>query len=192
MHELTVAADALRYVIRKTWWVPLIQGLAALVIGVLLITRPAPTLWLLTVFLGAYWLVGGIFDAVGALTRRDSDRHWGLALVSSILSILVGMLLLAQPILGFVLASVAVVTLIAVAAVLSGILSVVWAVRVRREIHGEGWIILIGVLSILLGLVLLASPMFSALVLIQAAAFLAIAGGVAGIVNAFRLRSVVA
>jgi uncharacterized membrane protein HdeD (DUF308 family) len=192
MHELSVATDALRYGIRKMWWVPLIQGLAAMVIGVLLLTRPAPTLLLLTVFLGAYWLVGGAFDAVAALTRRNSDRHWVLSLISSLLSILVGLLLLGQPILGFVLTSMAVVALIAVCAVVSGILSVIWAVRVRREIHGEGWIILIGVLSILLGLVLLASPLISALLLIQLAALLAIAGGVAAIISAFRLRRVVA
>lgn len=190
MHELTLAADALRQVIRKTWWIPLVQGLLAFVIGVLILTRPAPTLTLLTIFLGAYWLVGGIFDAVGAVSRRDSDRHWLLALTAGVISAIVGALLLGQPMLGALVTSVAAVTLIAIGAVVSGILSVVWAVRVRHEIHGEGWIILIGVMSILLGLVLLATPLLSAIALIQVAAILAIVGGVAGIITAFRLRSV--
>jgi uncharacterized membrane protein HdeD (DUF308 family) len=190
MHELTLAADALRQVIRKTWWIPLVQGLSALLMGVLILTRPAPTLTLLTIFLGAYWLVGGIFDAVGAVSRRDSDRHWLLALTAGVISAIVGALLLGQPMLGALVTSVAAVTLIAIGAVVSGILSVVWAVRVRHEIHGEGWIILIGVMSILLGLVLLATPLLSAIALIQVAAILAIVGGVAGIITAFRLRSV--
>src|SRR5262245_26712162 len=167
MNELTAAADALRTVIRRTWWVPLVQGIAALVIGIALLTRPAPTLVLLTIFLGSYWFVGGIFDAVGAISRRDSDRHWSLALVGTLLSILVGLLLLARPILGFVVTSLTVVTLIAMGAILSGIFSVVWAVRVRREIRGEGWIILLGVLSILLGVMLLASPFMSVVALVQ-------------------------
>jgi len=192
MNELTIAAEALRTVIRKTWWVPLVQGVAALIVGLSLLTRPAPTLVVLTIFLGAYWFVGGVFDAVGAVSRRHSDRHWLLALVGALLSIFVGLLLLGRPILGFFLTSLTVVTFIAMGAILSGIFSVVWAVRVRREIQGEGWIILLGVLSILLGLMLLASPLLSVVALIQVTALFAIIGGIAGIVNAFRLRSVVA
>ena len=107
------------------------------------------------------------------------------------LSAVVGLLLFGQPVIGALVTSLTAVTLLALGAVVSGILSVVWAVRVRHEIHGEGWIILIGVMSILLGLVLLATPLLSAIALIQVAAVLAIVGGMAGIVTAFRLRSVV-
>jgi uncharacterized membrane protein HdeD (DUF308 family) len=190
MHELTMAGDALRLVIRRTWWIPLVQGISALVIGLLLLTRPAPTLVLLTIFLGAYWLVGGVFDAVGAVSRRASDRHWAFALAGGVLSGIVGLLLIGQPVLGALVTSLTLVTLIAIGAVVSGILSVVWAVRVRREIHGEGWIMLLGVMSILLGIALLMSPLLSAIALIQVAAAFAILGGIAGIVTAFRLRHV--
>jgi uncharacterized membrane protein HdeD (DUF308 family) len=192
MNELTIAGDALRHVIRKTWWISLVQGIAALVICLLLFTRPVPTLVALTIFLGAYWLVGGVIDGVGALSRRGADRHWILALIGAALSIVVGLLLLGRPVLGLVITSVTAVALLGLGAILSGIFRVVWAVRVRREIQGEGWIILFGLLSILLGLLLLASPLLSALVLIQFAALLAIVGGIAGIVNAFRLRRAVA
>jgi uncharacterized membrane protein HdeD (DUF308 family) len=192
MHELTIAGDALRHVIQRTWWVPLVQGIAALAIGLLLLARPASTLVILTIFLGAYWLVGGFFDAVGAVSRRASDRHWAFALAGGILSGIVGLLLLGQPVLGALVTSLTVVSFIAIGAVVSGILSVVWAVRVRREIHGEGWIMLLGVMSILLGIALLMSPLLSVIVLLQAAAILAIVGGIAGIVTAFRLRRVLA
>jgi uncharacterized membrane protein HdeD (DUF308 family) len=192
MSELAAAADALRYGIRKTWWIPLVQGIAALIIGLLLLTRPAPTLVLLTIFLGAHWLVGGIFDVFGAFSRRGSDRHWILALFGGLLGVVVGLFLLGQPVLGFVLTSVALVALIAIGAILSGIFGVAWAVRVRREIHGEGWIILFGMLSIGLGLLLLASPLFSAIALVQVAALLAIIGGIGSIVNALRLHRAIA
>src|SRR5262245_23825898 len=125
MNELTVAADTLRHLIGKTWWIPLVQGIAALVIGVLLLTRPAPTLVLLTIVLGAYWLVGGVFDGLGALTRRDTDRHWVLALVAGVLAAIVGVLLLMRPVLGAAIASLTAVTLLALGAALSGIFSVI-------------------------------------------------------------------
>jgi uncharacterized membrane protein HdeD (DUF308 family) len=191
MSNLTVAADSLRRVIRKTWWVPLLQGVAALIIGLLLFARPGATLVALTMFLGAYWLVGGLFDIVGAVSRRDSDKHWALALVSGILGVVVGFFLLGQPILGAMATSLALVSLLAIGAILSGIVDIAWAVRVRNEIQGEGWIILLGVLSVLLGLMLLASPMLSAAALVQFAAILAVVGGIALIITAFRLRSAV-
>jgi uncharacterized membrane protein HdeD (DUF308 family) len=191
MSNLTVAADSLRRVIRKTWWVPLLQGVAALIIGLLLFARPGATLVVLTMFLGAYWLVGGLFDIVGAVSRRDSDKHWALALVSGILGVVVGFLLLGQPILGAMATSLALVSLLAIGAILSGILDIAWAVRVRNEIQGEGWIILLGVLSVVLGLMLLASPLLSAAALVQFAAILAVVGGIALIITAFRLRSAV-
>ena len=191
MSNLTVAADSLRRVIRKTWWVPLLQGVAALIIGLLLFARPGATLVVLTMFLGAYWLVGGLFDIVGAVSRRDSDKHWALALVSGILGVVVGFFLLGQPILGAMATSLALVSLLAIGAILSGIFDIAWAVRVRNEIQGEGWIILLGVLSVLLGLMLLASPLLSAAALVQFAAILAVVGGIALIITAFRLRSAV-
>jgi uncharacterized membrane protein HdeD (DUF308 family) len=191
MSNLTVAADSLRRVIRKTWWVPLLQGVAALIIGLLLFARPGATLVVLTMFLGAYWLVGGLFDIVGAVSRRDSDKHWALALVSGILGVVVGFLLLGQPILGAMATSLALVSLLAIGAILSGVFDIAWAIRVRNEIQGEGWIILLGVLSVVLGLMLLASPLLSAAALVQFAAILAVVGGIALIITAFRLRSAV-
>jgi uncharacterized membrane protein HdeD (DUF308 family) len=191
MSNLTVAADSLRRVIRKTWWVPLLQGVAALIIGLLLFARPGATLVVLTMFLGAYWLVGGLFDIVGAVSRRGSDKHWALALVSGILGVVVGFLLLGQPILGAMATSLALVSLLAIGAILSGVFDIAWAIRVRNEIQGEGWIILLGVLSVVLGLMLLASPLLSAAALVQFAAILAVVGGIALIITAFRLRSAV-
>jgi uncharacterized membrane protein HdeD (DUF308 family) len=183
-----MTAGALRHLIRKTWWIPLAEGIVAVLFGLLLITRPGPTLVFVTIMLGAFWLVGGIAEAVGALMRRESDRHWVFSLVSSLLSILVGLLLLARPMLGFLLTSLTVVGFIAFGAIVSGVLGVIWAIRVRRDIEGEGWIILFGALSIAFGLMLLASPMVSVLALVQFAAVLFIVGGIGGIITAFRLR----
>jgi hypothetical protein len=59
-----MAADRLRHVIRQTWWLPLIQGIAAVAIGLLLLTPPAPKLVLLTIFLG---LAGSSEDSLTSL-----------------------------------------------------------------------------------------------------------------------------
>jgi hypothetical protein len=61
------------------WWLVLLQGVAAVLIGLLLVTQPGATLFTLVIFLGVYWLVGGIFDLVGIFLDRT---NWGLKLLS--------------------------------------------------------------------------------------------------------------
>ncbi len=111
--------------------------------------------------------------------------------MSGLLGVVVGLLLLGRPAVGAIATSVAMVALLAIGAILSGIFNIAWAVRVRNEIQGEGWIILLGVVSVLLGLLLLASPLVSAAALVRFAALLAIIGGIGLVITAFRLRSAV-
>ena len=189
MNELTMAGDAMRTAVRKTWWIPLVQGIAAVIIGVLLLMNPATTLIGLAIFLGAYWLVGGIFDIIGAFTRRGGDRHWGWALFGGIIAIIAGLLLLSQPLMGAAVLPFVMVIMIAAFAIISGIMNIIWAIRARNEIKGEGWLIVWGVISVILGIWILTTPWASAVALVWVGAIFAIVGGLAQIIFSFRLRS---
>lgn len=189
MNELTMAGDAMRTAVRRTWWIPLIQGIAAVIIGLLLLMNPATTLVGLAIFLGAYWLVGGIFDIIGAFTRRSADRHWGWSLLGGIIAIIAGFLLLSQPLMGAVVLPFVMVILIAVSAIVSGIMNIIWAIRARNEIKGEGWLIVWGVISVILGIWLLTTPWMSAVALVWVGAVIAVVGGIALVIFSFRLRS---
>lgn len=189
MNELSLAADSMRGVVRKTWWIPLIQGIAAVIIGVLLLTNPATTLITIAIFLGAYWLVGGIFDIVGAFTRRGGDKGWFWSLIAGAISIIAGLFLLSQPLAGAIALPFTLAILIGAGAVVSGIFNIIWAIRARNEIQGEGWLILWGVISILLGIYVLVNPGPSAVSLVLVIAILAIIGGIGMVIFSFRLRS---
>jgi uncharacterized membrane protein HdeD (DUF308 family) len=190
MNELSLAADSMKTVVSKTWWIMLIQGICALVIGVLLFTNTAQTLVFISIFLGAFWLVGGIFDIIGAFTRRNGDRHWVWSLIAGGIGIIAGALLLSQPLAGAVVLPVTLAILIAIAAIISGIMNIIWAIRARNEIQGEGWLILWGVIIIILGIWLLSAPLISGAALVFVAAVAAVIGGIAMIIFSFRLRSV--
>jgi uncharacterized membrane protein HdeD (DUF308 family) len=189
MSELAWVADSLRFTIRRTWWVLLFQGIAALVIGVLLFTSPGSTLFTLALFLGTYWLVSGVFDLIGSLTRRGADRNWWLSFLAGIISTIAGLVLVVQPLAGAVAIPLVLALLIAAGAITSGIFNIIWAIAVRNEIQGEGWIILWGLISIVLGIWLLSQPLLSTLALLWMAALLAVVGGIAMIIMSFRLRS---
>lgn len=172
---------------RSYWWVLLIEGLVAIGFGAMLFLQPAITLVILTTFLGAYWLVDGVFKVVGAFTGRG-DRSWWLLLLSGLLGIAAGIVVFSQPLIATLLTQLFLVYLLAIQAIIGGILSMIWAIRVRKEIQGEGWILAGGLLAILLGVLLFSSPLISILTLAWIAAGFAVVGGIGMIIAAFRMR----
>ena len=77
------------------WWVFLLEGIAALIFGALLLTNPAATLVALAVFLGFYLLFVGVLELVRVFVDRSQPWHWSL--IISILGIVAGIIVLNHP-----------------------------------------------------------------------------------------------
>ena len=69
------------------WWIPLIEGIALLIVGVLLLTSPIETTLRLTRILGLFWFVGGIFEIVSIFIDRSA---WGWKLICGIIGLWAG------------------------------------------------------------------------------------------------------
>ena len=80
--------------------------------------------------------------------------------------------------------------IIAFWALVTGILEVVAAFRLRRAIQNEWWLVLSGIASLVFGILLVVSPGAGALALIWLIAAYAIVFGVLPLGLAFRLRGV--
>jgi uncharacterized membrane protein HdeD (DUF308 family) len=162
------------------WWLVLLQGVAALLIGVLLVTNPGITVLTLVVFLGVYWLIGGVFDLVSIFLDH---RGWGWRLFTGVLGIIAGLVIVRNPL----WAGLAVPTTLVYVLGIIGV--IVGGARLVRAFTGgglgEG---LLGAVSIILGIFLLMRPLISLQFLVYVIGFWAIAGGVAMIVGAFWLR----
>ena len=100
--DMQTMGSAVRKEISKNWWILLVQGIAAIILGIMLFTSPARTLVALAWVLGIFWIVGGISDIIGAFTGRGGNRHWFWQLLSGILGVVVGFLFVSQPIAGAV------------------------------------------------------------------------------------------
>ncbi len=81
-----------------------------------------------------------------------------------------------------------VVSIIGVMAILSGVMEIVAAIKDRKQIEGEGWLILGGVLLVLIGMSLVATPLLFGISMVRLLGILAIASSIAMIVFAFRLK----
>lgn len=162
------------------WWLIMLEGIAAFVVGILILAAPGISVLALTQLLGAYWLVAGVFSLVSIFTNRTS---WGWKLVSGILGLVSGLIVLQYPMWSaFIVPAVAGVIL-GIDGILIGVMRLVMSYR------GAGWgIAVLGVLSILLGFVLLLFPPLAVLTVIYTAAFVFLAGGIAAFFTGLRLR----
>jgi uncharacterized membrane protein HdeD (DUF308 family) len=165
------------------WWLFLIWGMAAVILGVLLFTRPIVSTIALVTVIALFWFVGGVVDIVSALVHRTST--WGWRLAGGILSVLVALYVLANPILGTLAAVSVLYLLIALAALVNGLIGLLAGGE-----HPVSRVVL-SVLQIVFAILLLGGyfDLLNLVALVQAIGLLSIGGGIVAGIAAFHFRS---
>jgi uncharacterized membrane protein HdeD (DUF308 family) len=171
-------------VLVRNWWAVGLRGLAAIAFGVLAFVVPGLTLAALVLLFGGYAVAEGILNVVAAIRRRRGDRLWWAVLLQGLASVAAGLLAFVYP----GLTALVLVYVIAGWAIVTGILAIVAAIRLREVIRGEVWLGLSGVLSVAFGVLLAVAPGAGALALVLWIGAYAFAMGVLLVALAFRLR----
>jgi uncharacterized membrane protein HdeD (DUF308 family) len=170
----------------RNWWALALRGVAAILFGILAFAWPGITLFVLVLFFGAYMLVDGIFAIVAAVRAAGEEDRWWLLLIQGILGVLAGLVAIFWP----GLTALALLYFIAAWAIVTGIMEIVAAIRLRREIEGEWALALSGALSVLFGVLLVVLPAPAGLLsLVWLIGAYAVATGVLLLILAFRVRS---
>ena len=170
--------------LKRHWWVPVIRGIAAVVFGVIAFAYPGLTVAVLVLLFGAWVLVDGIFRVIGAIGHRASDKEWGFDVIIGIVGIIIGFLTFHAP----QITALALIIYIAAWALMVGATEIALAIKLRREIKGEWFLILMGLISIVFAVMLLWNPLPGALALVWLIGSYAIVFGILGIILGFRLR----
>lgn len=164
-----------------------LRGLAAVVFGVLALVWPTLTLEVLVLLFGAYVLVDGISILAAVFTgAQGTQQRRGVLLLEGIVSIIAGVLTFVWP----GITALVLLYLIAAWALITGVLEIAAAIRLRREIHNEWLLGLSGVLSVLVGIVLVIMPDASALAITWLIGWYAVFFGVLILALAWRIRKV--
>jgi uncharacterized membrane protein HdeD (DUF308 family) len=169
----------------RNWWTVALRGTLAVIFGVVALVWPGITFEALVLLFGAYVFVDGVLVlSFGLLAASDGEQWWPLAL-SGILGIGLGVLTFAKPeTMGLALVYVA-----GFWAIVTGLLELVAAIRLRDLISGEWLMGLSGALSIVFGVLVVAEPNSGAIALVYLFGFYAILAGISEIGLGFRLRS---
>ena len=166
----------------RHWWVIGLRGLAAILFGVLAFVWPGMTLAVLVLLFGAYALVDGVLTLIAAF--RGGVQHRIVMLVEGVVSVLAGLAAFVWP----GLTALVLLYIIAFWAIVTGVLEIVAAIRVRRAISNELGLVIGGVLSVVFGVVLLIAPGTGALAVVFLIGAYAVVFGIALLGLAWRLR----
>jgi uncharacterized membrane protein HdeD (DUF308 family) len=176
---------AMNDVLLRSWWIIALRGAIALLFGVLALIWPVLTLlWLVALF-AVYALFGGAVATIGALKNRKSDDAWWLFLLLGLVSIGAGVIAILHP----DLTALVLVLMMGANALVTGVLDIAIAIRLRKTIQGEWMLVLSGVLSILFGVFVFLFPGAGALALVWLISFYAITTGVLLFIVGFRVRA---
>lgn len=168
----------------RNWWSFVIRGVAAIIFGVLTFMWPGITLLALIYLFGAYALVDGVLNLIGAFERTAMPGRWWMLLVEGIVGVLAGLIAFVAP----GLTGLALLFLIAFWAILTGALEIGAAIHLRRHITGEWLLALAGAWSVILGLLLVVWPGAGALAVAMIVGAYAVVFGIVLISLGLRLR----
>ncbi len=170
----------------RWWWTLILRGVVAIVFGVLAFVAPAFGIALLVVLFAVWAIIDGVNNLLTGIRTRSQDRSWWLEILEGIVGVVAGVIALALP----AFAAEVLVLLIAVWAILTGVIEIWLAIRLRRVIEGEAWMALAGVASILFGMVVILFPAAGALSIVWLIGSFAIAFGVFLVLLGWRLRRI--
>ncbi|GHO87956.1 HdeD family acid-resistance protein [Dictyobacter formicarum] len=162
------------------WWIAMMEGIALVIIGLLLLISPTMTTLVLVQVLGWYWLIGGILSFVSIFVDRT---QWGWKLAIGILGVLAGLAVIRDPLWSTLMVPTLIVIFLAVQALIVG------AIELIQGFTGGGVAaIMLGIINIILGIVLLFSPLAAAMVLPLVLGIFALIGGIIALYGAYRLQ----
>lgn len=171
------------HALATNWWLVALRGALAVLFGILCLVWPTVSVVVLVFLFGAYAFIDGAMAIGSALSPVGKGRVASLVGLG-ILGLIAGIVAFLWP----GITAMALLFLIGAWAVVKGVLEIIAAIRLRKEIKGEWLAALAGVFSIAFGAILLANPRAGAVALIWLIGAYAVAFGITMLVLGFKLR----
>jgi uncharacterized membrane protein HdeD (DUF308 family) len=171
--------------LKKSWWMLALRGVAAILFGVLAILWPNLTLLVLVAFFAVYAFITAAASIYAAVQNRRTDKGWWLVLLIGVVAFAAGVLSIVYP----AVTALVLVLLMGANALVTGVLDIAIALRLRKTIRNEWLLVLAGIVSVVFGVLVMAFPGAGALAMVWIVSFYAVLTGVLLLALALRMRS---
>lgn len=169
--------------LQKNWWLIGVRGLLAVIFGILALASPYIVIFSLITFFAFFAVLSGFFILTLAFLGETDNK--GLRIIEGLIFLGAGIVVLLNP----VSALGGIMIFIAAWAILSGLIHIVGAIRMRKVITNEWLLILNGVISIIFGILLAGNLIQGAGVMLMVFGAFAILSGIFSIMLAFRIKT---
>lgn len=169
----------------RSWWMPAMRGVIAIAFGTIALFWPGLTLLGLVSLFAAYALLGGGISMAAAVRYRKTHDDWWMPLLLGAAAIGAAVIALIHPALSIMV----LVMLIGANALVSGVLDVAMAIRLRKTLQHEWLLALNGAAAIVFGVLAFLFPGAGALAIVWMISIYALATGVLLLALAVRLRA---
>lgn len=168
----------------NNWWLLVLRGVLLIIFGIIALINPGVTFAVLLIWFSAYLIIDSVFTLISVFRNWQTQEDKWLMVLEGVLGIILGILIYRSP----ETYAVFTVLLMAFWAIFAGVTRIGLAIQLRKEIEGEWWLALSGVLSILFGIIIIGRPAIGISTLIFFIAIFAILIGAALIMLGLRVR----
>ena len=169
----------------KHWYLLLIVGLIYICAGVWVFLTPLSSYLALSLLFSISFLISGISDIAFSISNRNELDSWGWKLASGILSAIVGIILLSQP-----LTSMATLPIfVGFMALFYSIMAISFSIELKSYgVKDWGFTLFIGILGMIFSYILLWNPLFAGLTVVYWTGLALITFGIYSVVFSFQLN----
>jgi uncharacterized membrane protein HdeD (DUF308 family) len=133
----------------RNWGAIALRGVIAVLLGVIAIVWPGPTVGVLVILLGAFALVEGVANVVAGVRGRE-----GWAIAEGVISVVVGIVIVIWP----AITALVLLYIVATWAIITGIVRIVAAIQLRRVVRNEWLLLGSGLASVIFGVIAAVFP----------------------------------
>ena len=167
--------------VTSRWWLFLAQGVAMLILAVVGYTQPGTIIQII----GAYLVIDGALKLVGAFTNKKDDSSRLTNIIAGVIGVIVGIYAFTNP----ASAAIIVTYLIAIWVIILGVMLIVWGIQLRERFTEYWLLIVLGVLSVLFGILVFNNFLAGMLTLAWLFVAYMVIGGILAIVLSFRIKA---
>jgi uncharacterized membrane protein HdeD (DUF308 family) len=171
-------------VLTRNWWALALRGIFAILFGLAALITPGITLVAIIWLFGAYAVTDGVFAIVAGIRAVERHQRWWPLVLEGIVDVAAGVAAVSWP----ALTALLLLYLVSIWAVVTGLLEIAAAIRLRRHVKGEWMLAVNGVISVLLGVFLIAPPRVGILAVVYWIGAYALIFGVMLLALGLRLR----